>query len=299
MGVDNFLSGLPIIGGLFDDSQDKAQQQIAKNQALYAGLNTPTFDKYTPNQYQYVGNYNPDAAQATTVSEDPATRDAQMSAMMKMSGLANTGLSDVDNLGYLRAHQLGDQISHSGTESALQNAEARGMGGSGMEFAMREKAAQDAAGRAQDAGMQQAGDAARMRAMYTQALGGLGGQIRGQDFANNAANAGILNNFSQYNTGARNAAQQYNLGQQQGISNANVSNENEAQQYNNQMKQQSYQDQLSKANGQAGSNMAAANGYAAQNAANQGNRNTWTSIGVDALLPGAGAAIKKSTAPQQ
>lgn len=281
--MSNILSSIPIIGGLFDDSQEQALEQLRANQQLYGNLQTPDFQTYTPEQYQVAGSYDPQQAQASTISEDPTLRSAQLSALNKMAGLANTGLSDVDQAGFAKAREQADQISHSGTQAALQNAQARGVGGSGLEFVMREQAAQDAAQRAQDAGLSQASQSAQMRALYNQAFGSMAGQVRGQDYNANAANAGILNNFNMYNTQSGNQAQLYNLGQQQQVSNANVTQNNQAQQYNNQLKQQTYGDQLQKVNGQAGANTGVAQGYAAENAANTSERNSNTGLLADAF----------------
>lgn len=266
-GMNNLMSGLPVIGGLFDDSQDEAMQQLLQNQKLYGGLQTPEFQDYKP------VSYDPTMAQATTISEDPSIKSAQLSALNKLAGLADTGLSAVDQQGFENARQLGNQISSSGTAAALQNAQARGVGGSGLEFAMREMAGQNAADRAQNAGLSQASQSAQQRALYNQAYGNSLSGLRSQDYQANAANTGILNNFNQYNTNAKNQAQQYNVGQQ-----------NYAQQYNNNMKQQTFQDNLSKTSGMAGANTGMAQGYAAQNAANNDTRNKNTQLGAEALF---------------
>lgn len=284
--MGNVLAKIPLFGGLFDDSQDKAMEQLQKNQQLWGDLQTPTFDRYTPEQYKYVGDYTPEEAKASTISEDPMIRSAQMSALQKMAGLADVGLSDVDQAGYEKARSMAGQISRSGTAAALQNAQARGVGGSGLEFVMREQAAQDAAQKAQEAGLQQASDSARQRALYQQAYGNALSGVRGQDYNANAANASILNNFNMYNTQAGNQAQQYNLGQRQKISNANTQQNNQAQQYNNQMKQQDYANRSQKVAGQTGANTGMAQGYGAENAANQSERNSLLNAGV-ALMGGS------------
>lgn len=286
--LTKLASQIPIIGGLFDDSQDQALQQLKKNQELYGNLQTPDFQKYVPDAYKVAGEYDPEKAQAQTVSEDPSLRSTQLAVLNKMAGLADTGLSDVDQAGYEHAREIGDQMVNSGTQAALQNAAARGQAGSGMEFAMREAANQAGAGRAQDAGLQQSADSARMRAMYAQMMGQDASSLRSQDFSNNAANAGIMNQFNLLNTQNANQAQQYNLGNKQNVSNMNVQNQNAAQQYNNQMTQQQYQDQLQKVSGQTGANSGMAQGYAAENAANTAARNQNTQLATQAVMGGMG-----------
>lgn len=292
MGIGNFLSGLPVVGGLFDDSNEDAQAKIAQNQALYNNLQTPDlqWSNLVPQQFSSAGNYDPENAQASTVSEDPLTRSAQLSALSKMAGLADTGLSDVDQSNFAKAALLGNQAQSSGDAAALQNAQSRGVGGSGLEYAMREQAGQDAAQRSQAAGLDQAASAAQQRALYNQAyLSGLG-NVRQQDYNTQATNAGILNNFNQYNTGNQNQAQAYNLQNQQQIGNSNVQQNNATQQYNQQGKlgvqQQNFGNQVTKIGGQAGGNTAAANADYAQGAANQSNRNSITGAIAAVAAPG-------------
>lgn len=287
-------TGIPLIGGIFDDSEQQALDQLQQNKAIYAGLQVPNFEKYKPEDYQYVGDYNPEDVNFKATSEDPTLRNTQINVLNRMAGLADTGLSEVDQAGYERARELGDQMSRSGTEAALQNAQGRGVAGSGLEFALREAASQGGAGRALDAGLQQSADSARQRAMYEQMMGNYASGLRSQDFGVNQANTDIMNRMNQINTQAGNQAQQYNLGQRQQIMNANTQGHNQAQQYNNGLLQTQYQDQYQKAAGQAGANTGMAQGYAAQNAANQSDRNANTdfilktmAMGKDLLKQGA------------
>src|SRR4051812_36244203 len=224
MSLNNFLSGLPMIGGLFDNTDEQAMQELEKNKALYGGLAPPDLAHLEgiPNLYNYVGDYSPDAAQYQTISDDPRLKSYQMDNLAKLAGLADTGLSDADQLGYLKAKAAGHQLAKSGNDAAIQNAQARGVAGGGLEFALREMANQDGANRAQEAGLQQAADSARQRALYQQAYGNELSQVRGQDFSNNAANANIINQFNQMNTQARNQAQQLNNSNRQQLQNANA-----------------------------------------------------------------------------
>lgn len=266
------LSQLPVVGGMFDNSGQQALDQLANNQAVYQGVGIPDqkWQNYNPE------SMTPELAQASQISEDPTVRSAQLSALSKMGDLANTGLTAVDQQGYQQARDIGNQMAHSGSQAALQNAQARGIGGSGMEFANREIANQEGAGRAQQAGLAQAADSARGRANALQAYGAGLGQQRAQDFNANAANTGILNQFNMANTQAQNAANQWN-----------VQNRNNAQQYNQQgqlnLGQQNFNNQITKAGGMAQANTGMAQGYAAQNAARTSDRNMWTKIGANMI----------------
>lgn len=259
--MGDILSQIPIVGGLFDSSQDDALNQLRQNQDLYRQLQTPnlTASVYNPEEYQY-----------QTVSQDPTLRAAQNSYLSQLAGLANTGVSDIDKAQYGQAADLANQQMRSANNSALQNAQARGVAGGGMEYAMRSQGDQDALQRANQSNLATAGNAAQMRALYGQAYGNQANNMQNAATGLNAQNAGIINQFNQMNTAGRNQAQMYN------------------QQLPNQIAQQNYQNQMSRINGMAGANTAMAGGYAAENAANNSARNSNTQLAATAGMGLAG-----------
>lgn len=235
MGLGNFLSTRAGIGGLFDNSDEDMLDQLKKNQELYQNLNTPELSKYSPESYQY-----------QTVSEDPRLKGMQMDYLGELSGLAKNGNSPVDDYNYYKAGNLANQESASNTASALQNAQARGVSGSGLEMGLREQANQSSLNRMHDTNLATAAGAAQNKALYNQAYGNAVGNVRNQDYGVASRNADIINNFNQLNTGTRNQAQQYNTG----------------------LQQQNYQNQLSRLAGMSGANTGMAQGYAAESAGN-------------------------------
>lgn len=277
-GLKSFATSMPVIGSWFDDSQENAQEALKEGADYYRGLGDPGFKDYIPESYQWQSDLVPEAAQYQTVSEDPRLKTIQMGALNKLAGLSEQGLSDEDKLGYLKAQQIGQNLGQSRTASALQNAQARGISGSGVELAMRAQGDQAAQQAAQEAAMQTAADAAKQRAMYNQAYLTGAGNVRAQDYGVNSGNTDIINKFNQYNTGNRNAAQQFNVTGRQGIANQNVAGRNEAQQYNNELKQKRYQDMLGRGAGLSGALGGVAKGYAAENAANANERQANTNL---------------------
>lgn len=298
MGISKVLSSIPVFGGLFDDSDDKAREQLEKNRELYEGIDLPNIDwsNFTPEQFRSSGEYAPEMVQAQQLSEDPAVKSAQLSALMKMAGLSETGLSAVDEAGFNKARQLGQQVAKSASDAAIQNAEARGVAGGGLEFAMREIGNQGGAERSQQAALDQAAEAAKQRALYTQAYSQGLGNMRDQDYRTAANNNELINRFNQLNTTNRNQAQQYNLNASQNVMNANVQGRNQAQQYNLEGRrgaaQQGYDNQLKRASGIAGGNTDMAKSYYAEGAANQANRNALTGA-AGSLLAGSLFGDKK------
>jgi hypothetical protein len=269
------------LGGMLgDDGSADTLAQLQKNQELFGNLNTPdlNWQNFNPEQYSYEGDYNPELAQATLTQDDPALVSAQQTALNQMAGLANTGLSDADKATFEMAGKSADQEAHSGEQSAIQNAQMRGMGGSGMEFALGEQARQAAADRQQTAGLQQAATAAQQRALYNQAyLSGLG-SMRDQGYRTDSGNSNVLNQFNMANTQAQNQYGYDNTQNRQSLNNQNVALNNNAAMYNQQgnigLQQQKFQNQLQKTQGQAGANTAVGQANAAQGAAAQSQWNS-------------------------
>lgn len=255
-----------------DDSLDAANAATAAGMNYMKSLDVPelSFKNYIAE------NFNPEMMEATLIEEDPSLRALQMAALERLGGLAETGLSEVDELGFLEAQNMAGQIARGGREAALQDAASRGLAGSGLEFAMREQANQEAAQRAQQAALQQAATAAQQRAQYQMAYQNALGNQRQQDFGVNQANTNIMNQFNQANTQARNEAQ---LG--------NIDRRAQAFQYNqegrNQVKQQNFQNEFNK-------RQAVMGGYnqQAQNAMAQGAANAQRE---GALLGAAGSVL--------
>lgn len=280
-------TSIPIIGGMFDDTDEQAMEELAKNRRLYEGIEVPnlTWEDYAPERYKN------ETANYELTNEDPALRSYQMDALKRMSGLADNGLSEVDQAGYAKARNLGAQEARAGSQAAIQDAQSRGVAGSGMEFAMREIANQGGAQRSQEAALQQAADSARQRALYAQAYQqGLGNQ-RSQDFQANRANTDIINQFNQANTAQRNT-----------VNMANTDLTNKSQMYNQEgkrgVKQQNFNNQITRANGISGATTQIANGFAAQNAANTADRNMWTGIGAQAGMMAMGVPPIPKKKPQ-
>lgn len=152
----------------------------------------------------------PEAAAYQTISEDPRTRDFQMQALARMQGLADQSAGSAEALGRYQATSDANALAAQ-REAGIRNQMAmRGQGGSGMEFVLQQQAGQDAANRAQSAGLQAAQQAALQRLMGTQGVMQGASGVRGQDADIASRNAAIINAFNMANTGARNQANMAN-----------------------------------------------------------------------------------------
>lgn len=271
--------------GLFDSDNSNAAMlaELAKNRGLYSQIGLPQYQQFTPEKYDN------ESATAKLTSDDPVVKSKQLEALSQMQDLSNKGMSDADVASFNQAHEMGDQMARAKTGAVMQDAQARGVAGGGMEFALREQGNQDAAQRAQDAALQQAGQASTNRANYLQAYAGQLGNVRQQDYNTNAANTNVLNQFNLANTQSRNAANA-----------ANVSNDNAAFQYNQGLKDKNYANQLTSADRQAGINTTEGQMTAAQAEAERRRQAALTGVigaGVGAVAgayagnPAAGAQV--------
>ena len=278
MGLGNLVQGLPVVGGLFDDNEDKAKDIYDQILRQYQNLELPDikWQNYKPEETQVMGDYTPESYQAQTLEEDPLMRGKQMDYLNQLQNLSTTGLAAEDQAAFEKAKSNAAQMARSGREAESARLKARGLSGSGMELAAREAANQEAASRAQSAGLDQAAASARQRALYNQAYGSELSSQKNQDMELQAKNKDILNKFNEMNTSGRNEAQKYNLANRQNIYGGNVANRNQAQQYNLEgsagAREAAYKRQLEKMGLVSGAMGTQAQSYLAQAEANRNKR---------------------------
>ncbi len=168
------------------------------------------------------------------VSGDPRLRDAQMGALSELANISESGgLTMADRASLEQINSRIDQEER-GSREAIQSHQAEmGRSGSGLEYAELLANQQGAATR----GAQQGTDLAalaEMRALESLTQGAtLAGQVRGQDFDQDARKAEAKDAMAKFNTehlqgtemtnvAARNAANERNLGERQRISDENA-----------------------------------------------------------------------------
>lgn len=272
------LEKLPVIGGLFDDSDDQAKAIYQQILNQYQNLQVPNmpWQEYAPEEIGLAGTYSPEMMLGREITERPELLSQQQAYLAQLKDLSEKGLSDVDQAAFEQARQQAGQMARGSREALQSQMAARGMGGSGQELLSKELANQQAAERARASAMEQAAQSARQRALYAQAYGGeLAGQ-RAADVSTAAKNVDIINAFNQMNTQARNQAAQQNLATRQALMGQNVQGRNLAQQYNIEGRrgaaQQAFANQLAKLQGMTGAQGTQAKAELAQGEANRASR---------------------------
>jgi len=274
--IDSFITGgsrgesekaLNAARRRFDDIQMPTldEMKVKLSEAVNAGQMTP----------EEAETYLLEASAQEQVKTDPRLREAQMKALSQLEGVADGGLT-VGDRGDLQRIQGEAAAAEKGQRDAiLQNAQSRGVAGSGMELASQLMAQQGAASRASQQGFDVAKQA-QARALEAMLQSGqLGGNIRSQDFGEQSKLAEARDAISRFNTqnkqavnmanvDARNAAQLRNVNTAQDVANRNQDVRNQQALYNAGNVKDKFTQQLQKATGQAGVDQAAS---AAANAA--------------------------------
>lgn len=285
-GAIGGLAGL--IGGLFSGGNDAEDQMAALQQQAMDAIKNVDIPKLQQLQiqlqpYKEAGLLSPEL-EATVyqpqsamqgISTDPRLKDAQMNALGNLQKMSTGGLNMSDK-SMLDQIQRNSANSERAKESQiLQEMQQRGQAGSGAELASRLSSAQNSANNAGSQGLQ-VGATATQRALESLMNSGqLGGQMRSQDFGEQAQKAqsqDVINQFNArnrqavigQNTQTQNAAQAANLANKQDIMNKNTGIANQQSEHNAQAVQQNYENNLRKAQGIYSANNAQAGNLLAQ-----------------------------------
>jgi hypothetical protein len=295
-----------MLGGLLGGSAGKEDMSEA------AGLSREAVEQlkqlYVPTiEEQQVLLRNPELAglleaeqlQDSRLSEtrvDPRLRQAQMSALEEMAGLAQTGLGAQDKAAFNELRRQAGAEAQAQNAAALQNAAAQGTLDSGNTLMAQLMGGQQAANRASVGGDQLAAQAAQARRDALQMKANMSTQMGQQDFNQKSQIAAAQDAISKFNTQNRQDVNQFNLQNRQNIANQAASTANQQEMHNKGLNQQRFQNQLSKATGVAGQTQNLANQYAQQGqAAAQGQANMMGGLlNAGASIGGAYLANKKA-----
>jgi len=307
--------GAGIAGGITAGNQQAAAQQAAMQAAqqyLSLIVPDPAEQQIILQKYQMTGELDPRLATAfqqsgtdmSKISVNPALQQAQMGALSALQNQADNGGHTLSQDAYL--NQLNQQVNaqNAGRQGAIeQQFQARGMGQpSGLMLSAEEQNNQNMTGEQNQASMQAAAQAQQNALQALQGAGSMAGQMRQQDFGQQAAVAQAQDQINQFNTqmnqgvqnenvAAQNRANEYNVQTAQNIANQNTGINNQQQVYNKGLIEQEYQNQLQKAGGAAAGYEGEAGQY--DNAANT-QANIWGNTGQGLAKVGGAIAQDKN-----
>lgn len=294
----------PKVGDYFGDIQSPSLEQleVQLQQLVEQGVLTP----------EEASTVKQDSSAMNGITLDPGLKRQQMDALSGLTEISDAGgMTDMDKANLSRISNEENSQARGQREAILQNAQSRGLGGSGLELMSQMTNQQDAATRKSQRDLDVAG-MAQERALDALMQGGqLAGDISAQDFGQQAQIAGANDAISRFNaqnqqnqinlnTGARNDAQAANLANKQRVADANVGLKNQEKLQNVGNRQTVFDNEIKKRSGQAG--IAQANAQAeGQNSRDRAGANNQM-IGIGATAAGTyfggpmgGAAAKKAT----
>lgn len=231
----------------------------------------PVLKEYYPELYKQVVQMNPELETAVTlgpsamegVSTDPALKQAQLKALQKLQGISDAGGMDAQFMADQARLETDVNTNLQAQQGAImQNLATRGMSGGGNELVARQMAAQQAANRQAQSGMDLKAQAERRALEALMQSGQLAGNMQSQDFgqqssiaqAKDAINKFNVQNQQQIignNVGMKNNAQLMNANNAQNVANQNTGLKNQQQLHNNGLSQQNFNNQMAKATGVA------------------------------------------------
>lgn len=254
------------LGGYLLGQQDDSSSYLKRALEAAQNIPLPVLQEYYPELYQKVVELQPELVDAVKlgpsategVTTDQGARQAQLAALKSMQEIADGGGMNLTDKANLAKIQNDINANLQGQEGAIQqNMAAKGMSGGMSELVARNMAAQNAANRQSQQGLDVAAQAQQraLQAMMNQ--GQMAGQMQNQDFnqqmqkaqAQDAIakfNAQNLQDTRNTNTATRNNAQQWNAQNAQSIAGQNTGLKNEAQKYNNNLPQQNFNNQMTR-----------------------------------------------------
>lgn len=277
-GVAGGLMGAGVSEG--DDSTAKQAAANMYNELLSIGAPPDTAQALVLEKFKSAGQLTPKLeeyiqqgpSQTAAITEDPALKEKQMSALNLLSQRASGGLNPEDRAKYNEIREQLAKEQNAKQQQIIQNYQARGMGGSGAELQAALMNQQSGANQASSEGDRLAATASQNALQAALQSGQLGGQIRQQDFDVNKTKASAADEMNRFNTqnktnqqarnvASQNQAQQYNLTNAQNIQNSNTSMANQETNRENEAKLTDWGNKVKLAQIRAGNYQTQANDF--------------------------------------
>lgn len=233
----------------------------------YEGIPLPVLKELNPALYQQIARENPELEAALTlgpsamegISTDPTLRAAQMNALQRLQGISEA--EGKDAIFQADAARLLNDVNANlrGNQGAIQqNLATRGLSGGMTELVSRQQAAQEAANRQSQMGLDLNAQAQQRALQALMGSAELGGQMEQRQFGQQSQVAqakDLINRFNVQNrqqiSGANidrtNMANQRNIETGQNVANKNVDVRNDANQYNLNIPQRQFENQMKRA----------------------------------------------------
>lgn len=259
------IAGAQLVGGLLgQEEQRKGREQqerlLRDYYARLAAIPLPDYEKMKISLAE-LGTYTPEMEQMISiaptameqVATDPRLAQTQLMNLETLQQIAQAGGFDptmrADVSQFLRRQE---QNVAAQQRAAQQQAEMRGMAGSGAALALQQMAAQSEANRAAEIGERLAAQAFQSRQQALRGATEMAGGIRGQEFGEKSAIAQARDRIAQFQANLAAEQQQRNIQARNVAQQQEIARKQQLAEYNKALIRQRYLDELAKTTGQAG-----------------------------------------------
>lgn len=185
-------------------SGDKAEAKalLERMRTEFQNIPLPSLEEI---EAQQVG---PSAMEGITT--DPTLEAAQYDSLGQLGDVAENGLAGVDKA---TLNRIANQVSRrqsAGVAGIEADMAARGLAGSGMDYAAREQLASDSNQRLSEEGQNIGADSLQRRLKAVFGRGEMAGKMRGQGFDEKATKAAAQDTANRFNATMRSDAQRHN-----------------------------------------------------------------------------------------
>lgn len=295
--------------GLLGGDDNDGSEQMAANKALWNSLVAPNGQDLSVNldNYKYAGDISNKMNSAEQLGQrdalqnvnlDPRLKQAQMNSLDTLSKIAGSGFTPDEKASMDASRQQRDADLTSKLKSLQQSQDSRGVGNSDMALAQRMMGAQSSANSgAADARNEQA-QAYKRSLDAIMARGNMASSMDNTDYNRQANLANNLNSreltnmnnrtaVNRSNVDSFNDALKYNNTNQQNLLNNNTNSQHKQVMFNSDAKNQGFNNQIKKVQGQTGANISELN----NNSNNQTRNDNQLSGAFDGIAKAGGAYL--------
>ncbi len=220
---------------------------LKKATDAYSGMKAPSLTTVTPGaaRQQSATAYTAGPTAYNNIAVDPSGQQAQQAQMAALSNLAKNGGRTAASDANLAQIQQGENANARGQrEAIMQNAQARGMGGSGNSLLAQLSSSQNATNNQSAQDLQVRGQDQNTALQAGQAAAGIGANMENQQFGEQAQKAAAADAIDKFNAGNKQQISVFNAGQGNSMAEGAAGRDQQAQEFNSGLGQQEFADTL-------------------------------------------------------
>jgi hypothetical protein len=223
-GADPLGINDKIFGG--QDGPDYSEEEAAQAAAMAdQKAATGEFIASGPARYDVGGEYTTEdlgPSEMQGITTDPRYREMELSALRDLENQSRDGFSATDRAAMARTEMEANRANRGRQGAIMQNMQARGMGGSGMDLVAQMSSAQDANDMEALRSLEREGQAQQLRQGATARMGSMATGLQGRDFSQAAQKAQAADRVRSFNTQLANSTGATNWERANNVADKNV-----------------------------------------------------------------------------